>query len=111
MTAFQHTHVIFMALHQPSPYLTTPRNVSVPLPAALLLLGLSFLTGFAIGIAVEYANLRLREIQLAHGRRLLAAQARGLRQQLVVFYRLRDGAPDGQALPKFPPFDHDEHLP
>ena len=43
-------------------------------------------------------------------RRVLAAQARGLRQQLVALYRLRDGLADDQTLPEFTSTDHDERL-
>ena len=84
-----------------------------PLSPSFLLLtyGLSFLAGFAIGMAVEYANLRLRERRLACGRRRLAAQARGLRRQLLAFYRLRDEAPHGRVHREFPTSDQDDHLP
>lgn len=62
-----------------------------PLRAILLLVvGLAFLAGFAIGISVEQYNLAVRERQLVRRRRLLGAQARGLRQQLLNFYRMRD---------------------
>lgn len=94
-----------------SSFPVVPPDLKVPTAAFLLLLGLSFLMGFAVGVTVEYANLRLRERQLVRGRRQLAARARGLRQQLIVFYRLRDGAAEGRALPEFPPFEHDEHPP
>jgi hypothetical protein len=67
-------------------------------PAFFLLVGLSFLAGFAIGMTVEHANLRIRERQLAHGRRVIAAQARGLRHQMETFYRLREGAANSQTL-------------
>jgi hypothetical protein len=70
-------------------------------PAFLLLIGLSFLAGFAIGVTVEHANLRIRERQLARGRRVIAAQARGLRHQMEAFYRLREGVADGLSLEIF----------
>lgn len=92
MTALYVTCVVnpsMQALEAP----LTALDLAVPLPTALLIIGLSFLAGFAIGMTVEYCNLRVRERQLARGRRLLAAQARGVREQLVNFYRLRDGAP------------------
>jgi hypothetical protein len=70
-------------------------------PAFLLLIGLSFLAGFAIGVTVEHANLRIRERQLARGRGVIAAQARGLRHQMETFYRLRGGVADSQTLEIF----------
>lgn len=70
----------------------TAPDLTLPMPVFLLLCGLSFLAGFALGMIFEYANLRLRERELVRGRRLLAEQARGLRQQLLAFYRLRGAA-------------------
>jgi len=87
-----------------------PDSVAV-VPAFLLLVGLGFLAGLAVGMTVEHVNLRTRQRQLARDRRALAAQARGLRQQLDRFHRLRDEATDGEALPECMPLNGDQHLP
>lgn len=83
---------------------------SVPPAALALVFGLVFLAGFAAGITVELVNLRARERQLARGRRMLAAQVRGLRQQLNDYYRLREQSSNGQlTFPELPVFDVEEH--
>ena len=80
-----------------------PPDWALPTPVFVLLLGVSLLAGFVIGMTVEFANLQLRERQLARGRRLLASQAGGLRRQLIAFYQLRDGATNGvNTLPEPP---------
>ena len=66
--------------------------VHAPLPAVVLVAGMLVLAGFAAGMTFEQRNLRVRERQLAQGRRLLASQARGLRQQLAELYRRADAA-------------------
>jgi hypothetical protein len=100
MAASQHTHVPIEAIPPISTVVpSTAVDLSVPPAIGLLIISLSFLAGFATGITFELVNLRLRERRLAKGRRLLAAQARGVRQQLVDFYRLRDGALPSQANP------------
>jgi hypothetical protein len=48
--------------------MTPPSDLTLPTPAALLVLGIGFLSGFALGLAVEYVNLRIRERQLARDR-------------------------------------------
>lgn len=74
-------------------------DLSAPLPVVVLVAGVLVLAGFAAGITFEQFNLRVRERQLARGRRLLADQARGLRRQVADTYRMRaDGqAPDRDA--------------
>ena len=97
MAASQYTHASVEAIYPIVAHLSA-NTADLPVPPAImaLILGLSFLAGFATGITIELISLRLRERRLAAGRRLLAAQARGLRQQLVNFYRLRDGASEFQ---------------
>ena len=75
---------------------SAPADPAAPLPAVVLIAGLLLLVGFAAGITFEQLNMRVRERQLAQGRRRLGAQARGLRRQHAEFYR-RAGSMNGKA--------------
>lgn len=85
-----------------------PTDVALPGPILLLITGMAFIFGIGLGVSVEQTNLRARERALAKGRRLLAAQARGLQKQLQHFYRERDAfiAEQRAAQPKRQPEDH-----
>ncbi|MDT0349527.1 hypothetical protein [Pseudonocardia charpentierae] len=93
MTVLELTHASLLLY--PIPASTAAVDLTAPLPVVVLVAGLLVLTGFAAGITFEQLNLRVRERQLARGRRLLAAQARGLRRQLAELYQPAHGkAPD-----------------
>lgn len=66
------------------------------------------MAGFAVGMTAELHNLRYRERQLARGRRLLAAQARGVRKQLIDYYRLRGSSVELPTFPELTPVDYEE---
>jgi hypothetical protein len=94
MTVLELTHTS-LALY-PILASSAPADPGAPLPAVILIAGLLLLVGFAAGITFEQLNMRVRERQLAQGRRRLAAQARGLRRQHAEFYR-RPGNMNGKA--------------
>lgn len=104
MAASQYTHALLDLLHPDGPISqVVGGELAVPTAVAVLITGLSFLAGFALGATVEQLNLRHRERQLARGRRLLAAQARGIRLQLADYYRMRSSASVEQpTLPEVP---------
>ncbi len=104
MTVLEPTHAS-LALY-PILGSSAPADPAAPLPAVVLIAGLLLLVGFAAGITFEQLNMRVREQQLAQGRRRLAAQARGLRRQHAELYR-RAGNMNGKA-PKIGDIGSDE---